>query len=175
LPQARLLTVGLARCICTVVRRKMELGDMVVIDVHPIVDMYACDAARTVACGSPSSEQKRLTQTVRRSPRSRTECDAPQLEVSAITEMFLKLFMENGYGSQWISGPIHGVGLEFEEWPHPSHYPSHLQLEIKENWTLAVGHSLLTVRPVGGVRIEDTVLVNSSGGRCLTRASRLFD
>jgi len=155
-------------------RRKIEPRELVVIDVHPIVDMYACDAARTVTCGSPSSEQKSLIRLYGEVQETVSNAMRPGWKVSTVTEMFQKLFAEKGFSSQWISGPIHGVGLEFEEWPHPSHYPSHLQLEMKENWTLAIGHSLLTVRSVGGVRIEDTVLMRPDGGECLTRTPRLF-
>ena len=32
-------------------RRKLEDGDLVVIDVHPVVDMYSSDCPRTVVCG----------------------------------------------------------------------------------------------------------------------------
>jgi Xaa-Pro aminopeptidase len=155
------------------VRREMQPGDLVVIDVHPIVDMYACDAARTVTCGSPSASQKYLVKTYAEVQDAVLKAMRPNWKVSAVTEMYLKLFTDRGYSSQWISGPIHGVGLEFEEWPHPSHYPPHLQLEMKENWTLALGHSLLAVRPIGGVRIEDTVLLKPSGGEYLTKTPRI--
>ena len=156
-------------------RRKIELGDLVVVDVHPIVDMYACDAARTVTCGSPSNHQENLIRLYAEVQGAVLNAMRPNWKVSTVTDMFMKLFTDKGYGSQWISGPIHGVGLEFEEWPHPSHYPSHLRLETRENWTLATGRSLLTIRSVGGIRIEDTVLVSPSGGECLTRTPRLLD
>ena len=38
-------------------RRKIEPGTSSH-KCHPIVDMYACDTARTVTCGSPSTQQK---------------------------------------------------------------------------------------------------------------------
>ena len=98
----------------------------------------------------------------------------PGWRVGAVTEMFSRFFVDRGYGSSWISGPIHGVGLEFEEWPHPSHYSGHMQLVMEENWTLPIGHSLLTVKPVGGIKIEDTVLLGSSGGECLSRTPKIF-
>lgn len=95
-------------------------------------------------------------------------------KVSQVTEMFSRLFTERGYSSYWISGPIHGVGLEFEEWPHPSHYPIHEQLDMKDNWTLAIGHSLLVARPIRGIKIEDTVLLTSKGGEYLSRTPRVL-
>jgi len=64
---------------------------------------------------------------------------------------------------------VHGVGLEFEEWPPPSHYPSHIQLNIAENWTLAIGHSILPIKGIGGVKFEDTVQITADGGRSLNR------
>lgn len=156
-------------------RRKIETGDLVVVDVHPIVDMYACDAARTFTCGVTNSEQKALIELYAETQETVVRAMRPDWKVNQVTEMFSKLFAEKGYGMQWISGPIHGVGLEFEEWPHPSHYPRHLQLEIRENWTLAIGHSILAVRSVGGIRIEDTVLMGVEGGEYLTRTPRIFD
>jgi Xaa-Pro dipeptidase len=154
-------------------RRKIQLGDIVVIDVHPLVDMYACDLARTVICGPPSKEQKASITLYAKTQETVVKAIRPGWKVSQLTEMFSKLFAEKGYDSHWISGPVHGVGLEFEEWPHPSHYPSHLQLNMNENWTLAIGHSLLAIRPVGGIRIEDTVLLTSQGGEYLTRTPRV--
>ena len=43
------------------------------------------------------------------------------------------------------------------------------------SWTLAIGRSLLTVRPVGGVRVEDTALLNANGAEGLTLAPKLCD
>jgi len=41
-------------------RRKIENSDLVVVDVHPVVDMYANDCARTFTCGPSSEEQRKL-------------------------------------------------------------------------------------------------------------------
>jgi hypothetical protein len=59
--------------------------------------------------------------------------------------------------------------VEFEEWPHPSLYFSHTELKIAEGWTLAIGHSILPVRGVGGVKFEDTIQVTAEGGKSLNR------
>jgi Xaa-Pro aminopeptidase len=94
----------------------------------------------------------------------------PGWKVGQITAAFNEAFAAKGFGAAWIPGPVHGVGLEFEEWPHPSHYPSHPQLVMEENWTLAIGHSILPVKGIGGVKLEDTVQVTAEGGRSLTQA-----
>ncbi|HLN45981.1 MAG TPA: Xaa-Pro peptidase family protein [Candidatus Sulfotelmatobacter sp.] len=150
-------------------RRKIENGDLVVIDVHPVVDMYSSDCARTVVCGQPSSEQRNLMQLYSQIQQSIIQQIKPRWKVGQVTKTFTEAFTSNGYNEQWIPGPVHGVGLEFEEWPHPSHYFGHVELEIAEDWTLAIGHSILPVKTVGGVKFEDTIQVTAEGGRSLNR------
>jgi len=152
-------------------RRKIESGDLVVIDVHPVVDMYSADCARTVACGRASDRQKELIETYRTIQKMIIQNIRPKWKVGHVTSSFTDAFAAKGFGNAWIPGPVHGVGLEFEEWPHPSHYSAHTQLEIGENWTLAIGHSILPVKTVGGVKFEDTVQVTADGGKSLTCAS----
>jgi len=154
-------------------RRKIENGDLVVIDVHPVVDMYSSDCARTVVCGQAEQNQSELIQTYKEIQQNVISNIKPRWKVGDVTKAFTAAFTAKGYGDVWIPGPVHGVGLEFEEWPHPSHYFNHLQLEIGENWTLAVGHSILPIRGVGGVKIEDTIQIRSDGSKSLTDIGEL--
>jgi len=155
-------------------RRKIENGDLVVIDVHPVVDMYASDCARTVVCGQATTEQRQLIQLYSQIQQAIVQQIKPGWKVGQVTQAFTEAFTAKGYGVQWIPGPVHGVGLEFEEWPHPSHYFGHVELEIAENWTLAIGHSILPVKMVGGVKFEDAIQVTAEGGRSLNRAAYDF-
>ncbi len=153
-------------------RRKIEAGDMVVIDVHPVVDMYSADCARTVVCGQSSDRQKELIETYRSIQKGVIAGVRPGWKIGQVTSSFAEAFSARGFGDVWIPGPVHGVGLEFEEWPHPSHYSAYTQLEIAENWTLALGHSILPIKTVGGIKFEDTVQVTSDGGESLTQAPK---
>jgi hypothetical protein len=49
------------------------------------------------------------------------------------------------FGKYVVPGYIHGVGLEAEEYPHPSHYPQHGEIVLKANMTVSVGHAVLAV------------------------------
>jgi Xaa-Pro dipeptidase len=149
-------------------RRKLKNGDLVVVDVHPVVDMYSADCARTMVCGEASIKQRELIETYAGIQENIIQDIRPGWKVGQVTSSFTEAFAGKGFGGIWIPGPVHGVGLEFEEWPHPSHYFGHVQLEIDENWTLAVGHSILPVETVGGVKIEDTVQITAGGGIKLT-------
>ena len=155
-------------------RRKIEKGDLVVIDVHPVVDMYASDCARTVVCGQASPEQRQLIELYMQIQQAIIQQIKPGWKVGQVTKAFTEAFTAKGYGAQWIPGPVHGVGLEFEEWPHPSHYFGHVELEIAADWTLAIGHSILPVKTVGGVKFEDTIQVTAEGGKSLNHAAYDF-
>jgi Xaa-Pro dipeptidase len=150
-------------------KRRIENGDLVVIDVHPVVDMYSSDCARTIVCGEATQKQSELIQTYKDIQQKVIANVKPGWKVGDVTKAFTAAFTAKGYGEIWIPGPVHGVGLEFEEWPHPSHYFNHLQLEIGENWTLAIGHSILPVKGVGGIKIEDTIQIDSNGAKRLTK------
>jgi len=151
-------------------RRKIERGDLVVVDVHPVVDMYSADCARTVVCGEASPKQRELMDLYKAIQQSIIGNVKPGWKVGQITAAFNEAFATKGFGNSWISGPVHGVGLEFEEWPHPSHYFNHLQLDMAVNWALAIGHSILPVKGMGGIKFEDTIQVTEDGGRSLTQA-----
>jgi Xaa-Pro dipeptidase len=152
-------------------RRKIETGDLVVVDVHPVVDMYSADCARTFVCGAASAKQKELIETYRTIQKTIINNIKIGWKVGQVTSAFTEAFSAKGFGAAWISGPVHGVGLEFEEWPHPSHYFSHTQLEMGKNWTLAIGHSILPIKTLGGIKLEDTVQITANGGNCLTQAT----
>lgn len=153
-------------------RRMLESGDVVVVDVHPVVDMYSSDCARTFVCGQHSQRQLELIKAYEEAQGTVIRSLRAGWKISQVADSFVSAFSKSGYGESWIRGPVHGVGLEFEEWPHPSHYPGHSQLTMGENWTLAIGHSLLPARPIGGVKLEDTVQITAQGGVSLTHAPR---
>jgi Xaa-Pro dipeptidase len=149
-------------------RKIIEKGDPVLIDVHPICNMYAADMARTVVCGQPSLEQKKAASTYVQAQKQTREALRPGWKVGDVTQ-FMKGAMEKlPYGEFNVPAYIHGVGLEFEEWPHPSHYPQHNSIILKSSMTMSVGHATLPVPGIGGFRVEDTVLITEEGCESLT-------
>lgn len=153
--------------------RKISSGEAVIIDLHPIVGQYACDMARTTFCGKPSKEQKIALETYRISQEETFNRIKPCAKVIDVNNYFKETSSKLPYGSNWIPAASHGVGLEFEEWPHPSHYPQHLQLELKPGMTITLGHSILPVRELeAGFRIEDVVHVTERGCEYLTQYPR---
>ena len=77
------------------------------------------------------------------------------------------------FGKYVVPGYVHGVGLEAEEYPHPSHYPQHGEIVLKAGMTLSVGHAVLAAPGIGGYRREDVIHITDNGCEVLTRGDAL--
>ena len=145
--------------------REIRKGDLVVVDVGATYKFYRSDMTRTFVVGKPSEKQKKLYQTVKTAQDKTFEAVKPNVKAKDVDTVARKVIADAGYGEYFVHSLGHGVGLEVHE-------PPTLSPESKE--VLAVGN-VVTVEPgiylvgYGGVRIEDTVLVQRSGAEKLTK------
>jgi len=155
--------------------RKLETGDLVMIDIHPIVNGYSADICRTVCVGKPTADQQAAYDIYLRAQQAtiaRVKAGVGMVEVEQTLHGVLR---EAGHGEHIFGPPIHGVGIEFEESPLP---PGHAffhgekePLPLEANVVIAVGNCGLYTGP-WGVRVEDTVLVTAEGCAVLTAFPR---
>jgi len=144
---------------------------------------YYADMTRTVARGVPSPEITRMYDVVRRAQDAGIAALRPGITGREVHEQVEDIIFDAGYDTLrpgqkrrpddpvvrgFIHGTGHGVGLEIHESP-----------SIGRSGTkpLQVG-DVVTVEPgiydpsVGGVRLEDMLLITEAGSRDLTRAPR---
>lgn len=144
--------------------RPFQFGDSVVIDVGALVDGYHSDMTRTVIVGEPSGELRTWYELVERSQVSGRLAVRAGASAREVDRVCRDVFEEAGVGRYFVHGTGHGVGLDIHETPF-------LNPQAPED--LLVGE-VVTVEPglyregLGGVRIEDLVLVLPDGHRPLT-------
>jgi Xaa-Pro aminopeptidase len=152
--------------------RKLAAGDLVMIDIHPIVNGYSSDICRTVCVGKPTAEQqaaydlylKALLATI-----AKVKDGADMVDLEDTMHGILKAA---GHGPHIFGPLIHGIGINFEESPLP---PGHAFFHgekapppLPANVVIAIGNCGLYTGP-WGVRVEDTIVVRSQGPEVLTQ------
>jgi Xaa-Pro aminopeptidase len=152
--------------------RKLEAGDLVMIDIHPIVNGYSADICRTVCVGKPTPEQQAAYDLYLKALQATIAKVKAGIGMVELEETMHGIFKEAGHGPHIFGPPIHGVGINFEESPLP---PGHAFFHgekapppLPANVVIAIGNCGLYTGP-WGVRVEDTVVVGSQGSEVLTQ------
>ncbi|MFZ4517714.1 MAG: M24 family metallopeptidase [Microthrixaceae bacterium] len=148
--------------------RVVEDGDLVVVDFGALVDGYHSDMTRTVAVGDVGAERARMLEVVLAAQEAGVEAVAAGVEAVEVDRACRSVIDGAGWGDAFLHSTGHGVGLDIHEEPRVS---------ARSTATLVAGH-VVTVEPgvyltgLGGVRIEDTVLVTEGGCDRLTLAPK---
>lgn len=156
----------------TATDKRIEEGDLVVVDLVPRYQGYCANLCRTFVVGTPTEKQKELFSVYKRAQAAGIKALKPGARMKDIDAAAKAVFDEAGYGDQYVFGISHSIGLAFEETPAPTIHPGDSGIQIREGMTLTVGHSVLSVPRVGGVRLEDTFHLSSDGPIALTRFPR---
>ena len=149
--------------------RPLATGDVLTVDCGARVDGYHADCTRTVAVGhldAPLDEVYALVEQAQAAGRAAAVTGAAAGDVDRACR---EVIAAAGYGARFVHGTGHGVGLDIHERPAVARGASA---------TLRPG-TTLTVEPgvylpgIGGVRIEDTIVVTADGApRVLTDTPR---
>jgi len=152
-------------------QRIIRKNDLVMIDIHPIVNGYSADICRTVCAGSPTSEQRAAYDLYLKAQQESISRVKTGVSMTELEDALHGVIRENGHGDHLFGPTIHGVGIEFEEAPLP---PGHAFFHgekapppLATHTVIAVGNCGLYTGP-WGVRVEDTVIVKKDGPQVLT-------
>jgi len=149
--------------------RRIAPGELVVLDFGAEIDGYRSDMTRTLCVGSVSSpELLDLLDAVLVAQRAGVRALRPGVTGADIDRACRESLEGAGYAELFVHGTGHGVGLQIHEAPAID----------RESTDILPAGAVVTVEPgayisgVGGVRIEDTLVVTPSGARTLTKSTK---
>lgn len=148
--------------------KHFEAGDLIVIDFGCKVQGYCSDMTRTFALGKITTEQRKLYETVKEIQKKALAHICEGVIGSDVQAYVQKLFDEQGYGEYFGHGLGHSVGIEIHESPR---FSSAYHQPILKDVCITVEPGLY-MEGVGGVRIEDIVVVDKDSVRNLNHFSK---
>lgn len=148
----------------------LEKGELVTIDFGCRLSGYHSDETVTFALGVVSDELRTIFATVLEAHDRALAAVAPGVALFELDQIARDHIKDCGYGEYFGHGLGHGVGLEVHEAPTVS----------PRSTAIAEEGMVFTIEPgiyvpgVGGVRIEDMVLVTGDGHQTLTKSPKTF-
>lgn len=148
--------------------RILTRGDFVLIDFGAVVEGYCSDITRTVVLGHASERQRDVYGVVSEANAKASGALRVGMSGMAADAVAREYIDARGHGEAFGHSLGHGIGLEVHEGPR-------LARTIEAPLTAGM---VVTIEPGiylpgwGGVRIEDDVLLTTSGPRVLTRFDR---
>ena len=146
----------------------IEKGDFVTLDYGALYKGYVSDITRTVAVGEPSSQLKEIYEITLEAQLKAVEQIKPDMTGREADAIARDIIAQNGYGENFGHSLGHGIGLEVHEGPG---------LSVRSETKLEPG-MVVTVEPgiylpgIGGVRIEDDIVITENGNERLTHSTK---
>ncbi|MDA8433053.1 MAG: Xaa-Pro peptidase family protein [Nitrospiraceae bacterium] len=145
--------------------KKIQAGDLVVVDWGGEADGYFSDMTRTFLVSGGAAEKKReIYDTVLRANLAAIAAVKSGVRARLIDKTARGVIQDAGYGDFFGHGTGHGVGLHVHELPRISR----LGRESVKTGMIFTIEPGIYLPGTGGVRIEDMVLVRDKGCKVMT-------
>ena len=146
----------------------IEQGDLITLDFGCYYQGYVSDMTRTFAIGDPGEKLREIYQVVLEAQLKVLEAAKPGLTGIQLDAVARDHITAAGYGEAFGHSTGHGIGLEIHEGPNVS-FSADKQFVPVNIITYDPG---IYLPGIGGVRIEDDLLITPDGNQVLTHAPK---
>lgn len=149
--------------------RAIERGDLVMLELAVVADGYYADLTRMRAAGTITTKVQDAYDAVREAHAAAMRAVRPGAASAAVDAAARDVLRKRGYGDAFVHHTGHGLGFRYHEAIPFLHPESRGVLEEGMVTSIEPG---VYGSGYGGIRIEDDVVVSSSGPLILTNSSR---
>lgn len=148
--------------------RKLQAGDLLVVDWGATYESYISDLTRTFAVGDVDEEYKKIHKIVQEANAAGRAAARPGVPCANVDKAAREVIEQSGYGKYFTHRTGHGIGMEGHEDPYMR----------GDNMQLLEPGMAFTVEPGiylpdrNGVRIEDNVVITEDGVEVLSDMPR---
>jgi Xaa-Pro aminopeptidase len=151
--------------------RRLTDGDLVVLDFGGVLDGYCVDLTRMAGIGQIGSAAERLYRLDRDAQSAALAAVRAGVLGSDVDAAARQLLESNGLGAAFVHGTGHGLGLEVHEAPRLARATA-AAADLLEAGMVCTIEPGAYIEGLGGVRLEDDVVVTGEGSELLTDAPR---
>lgn len=146
--------------------RVLQQGDVVVVDIGgPLPEGYNSDSTRTYSIGSPAPDVQKAYDVLQRAQQASVDAVRPGATASDVDQAGRRIIADAGMGELFFHRTGHGIGLDVHEEPY---IVAGNDIRLEEGMAFSVEPGVYTAGK-WGARIEDIVVVTSSGVEALNR------
>jgi len=149
--------------------RKLQQGDIVLLEFGVVADGLWADITRLSVVGKPNGKQEEIHSLILKAQQAAIESIKPGVKMSDVDKAARDIIDKNGYGEYFIHITGHGVGWRYHEFP-PLLAPNN-DAVLEEGMVTSVEPGVY-IPGFGGMRIEDNVAVGKNGADILSTFSR---
>lgn len=146
----------------------IEEGDFVTLDFGCIYKGYCSDITRSFMVGKASDKMIEVYNVVKKAQMLALKKVKAGVKACEIDKVARDYITKKGYGKYFTHSTGHGLGVEVHD---PMAISSRNELVLEENMIITIEPGIY-IPSLGGIRIEDDVLVTKEGCKILTKATK---
>jgi Xaa-Pro aminopeptidase len=148
--------------------RKLQRGDLVVLDYGCVYRGYFSDITRTIAVGSCDDERRKVYSIVRSAQEKAYQAAVEGIEAQSVDKVAREIIEAAGYGQFFVHRTGHGIGLEVHEEPY---IVAGNSMKLDDGMAFSIEPGIYLPGKFG-VRIEDIVVIQAGKAERLNKCTR---
>ena len=148
--------------------RKVQYGDVVLIDIGGRKGTFPSDMTRMSVLGEPPEEYHEVHAIVERAVQAAMKAAKPGVMAKEVDAAARGVITEAGYGDYFVHRTGHGLGIDIHE---PPYITATSEVVLDEGMVFSIEPGIY-LQGRFGVRLEEIVILRSDGPEILSELSR---